>query len=288
MDFLQSYPFVFPSAFIVTAAYFLIISILPNSEVAKYLLSYPKSGVNFFYICFLIILITSFIISAIGELLFEVEASREKIIKNNKAYLLAKRKYPHLSNELEDSSLFISLSVPLLINNYPEVTNWIVFHYATYQMLRDLFVTLWLIINVVFYIVIMKLGQSLNYFFIQMLVSIIIMGAFSFLYSTYYIYFFSSNRINNHTSNDNQKNKKFIIIRGVFILFIFLGTFLVCFNHNSFVFCQISINLIGCGIGYAILWKAFSIGIYIYSMTIESVLSVKFHKELIKENIIIQ
>ncbi|MCP4155295.1 MAG: hypothetical protein GY757_46645, partial [bacterium] len=46
--------------------------------------------------------ITSFIIAAIGELLYEIEAARENIIQSNKSYLLAKRKYPELSNELED------------------------------------------------------------------------------------------------------------------------------------------------------------------------------------------
>ena len=152
----------FPSAFIVIASYFLIVSFLPNSTAAKFLLSFPKSSNSSLFI-FLIILITSFVIAAIGELLYEIEAARENIIKNNKSYLLAKRKYPKLSNELDDSGLFISLSVPVLINNYPEVTNWIVFHYATYQMLRDLFVSIWMIINVVFYIITIKLGESLDY-----------------------------------------------------------------------------------------------------------------------------
>ena len=193
---------------------------------------------------------------------------------------------PKLSNELEDSGLFISLSVPLLINNYPEVTNWIVFHYATYQMFRDLFVSIWIIINVIFYIVTIKLGQSLDYFFFQMMISVIIMGAFSFIYSKYYVYFYSSNRIISRTSIDNSNNKNFLIVRAIFIVLLFSGVSIIYFHHDSILSLQVSINLIGCGIGYAILWKAFSMGIYIYSMTIESVVSINFNKELNEESMI--
>ncbi len=272
----------FPSLFVILSVCSLEGSISFLSEMKIVSFGSYSSGFLYQYFFVFIVILLSFILSSLGELFFEVESIRKEIIERNKAYKLFQEEYPKLK-EFQETGLLISLSVPVLINKYPGLTGWIVFHYATYQMLRDIFLALWIVIDFFACILIVKISANQVYLFIQLLFSILVICFFSFLYKKYFPKVYSSNRISK-TDNDEHVAVKKLINRNIIVpvsVLIFLSAM---FIENNYLILIIAINLVGCIVGYALLWRSFGMGIYAYSMVIESMYSIKFFEFFLKNN----